>query len=111
MKLRPLSDWVVVRCEPIRQISLSGLVLPHGERVRIGEVIAVGPGRYFKGKKHPTPPDVSVGDRIAFFRETLETQQGKKIVQFMQELGDDLGLIRASDVLGVLPPGVKVEIR
>lgn len=112
MKLRPLNDWVVVRCAPIRQLTVSGLLLVHGERVRFAEVIAVGPGRFFKDKKHPVPPDVSPGDRVVFFRETLETQQGKNIVRLMQELDEeDLGVIRATDILFVIPPGMEVDVR
>jgi len=86
--------------------------LVHGERVRFAEVIAVGPGRYYKGKKHPVPVDASPGDRIAFFRETLETQQGKNIVGALQELDEkDLGVIRATDILFVIAPGVEIDVR
>ena len=108
MKLRPLNDWVLVKCEVIPE-KIGNIFLPHGTRMRTGEVLAVGPGRVYKDQKHRTPPDVTVGERVAFFRETLETQQGKTIVGVLQDLGDDLGLIRASDILFIVPPGTVVD--
>lgn len=108
LKIRPLSDWTVVKCEPIQE-KIGSIVLLHGRRIRFAEVLAVGPGRVWKGSKFPAPTGLAVGDRIAFFRETLETQQGKEIVRVLQDLGDDLGLIRAQDVLFVVAPGAVVE--
>lgn len=110
MPVRPLNDWVVVRCEPIRT-ERNGLILVHGERVRFGEVIAVGPGRKYRDKKYITKPAVRPGERVAFYRETLETQSGKQIARVVQELGNDLGMIRATDILFVIAPGVEVEVQ
>jgi len=108
--IRPLNDWVLVRCEPIPEM-IGSIIVPNGTRVRAGEVLAVGPGRVYRDKNVRTPPDVQVGERVAFFRETLETQQGKTVAGILQDLGDDLGLIRATDVLFVIPPGMEVDVR
>ena len=108
--IRPLNDWLLVRCEKIPE-KIGAIIVPNGTRVRTGEVLAAGPGRFYKDQKARTPVDVSVGDRVAFFRETLETQQGKQIVSVLHDIGDDIGLIRATDVLFVIPPGVKVDLQ
>lgn len=91
----------MVRMDPIPD--KEGLiVLLHGTRVRTGEVLAVGPGRHTK-RGAIIPLDVQVGERIAFYREHFEHQQGKMIAHRLAELGDDLGLLKETDVLFVLP--------
>ena len=42
---------------------------------------------------------VQPGDRVVFFRENLEHQQGKAIMGVLQHLGDNIGMIRADDIL------------
>lgn len=106
MKLRPLHDWLVVSLdklpEKIGSIFIDGSA---AERVRTGTVLAAGPGRYVGNTSVRTPTGVAPGEKIAFFREHLEHQQGKQIVRTMfSELGDSVGLIREMDVLYAWTP-------
>ena len=109
MLIRPMNDWVLVHMEPIRETT-GTIIQVHGERVRRGLVLARGPGRYEKGNLERTPTGVEPGDRVVFFRENLEHQPGKAIMHVMQEMGDDVGLIRASDILLVLMGDVEVTV-
>jgi co-chaperonin GroES (HSP10) len=101
MNVRPSSDHVLVLLDPLKEYD--GLIkLPHGNRVRTGVVKAVGPGRAGKrgGRKGL---DVKEGEKVAFFREHLEHQQGKEIVRRLAEIGD-WGLLREEDILFALDP-------
>jgi len=107
VKLRPLRNWLLVKLEPIPSETAGGLVLPQGtsgqERVRFGTVLRTGPGVPFWSdvleKELLQPVDVVPGERIAFFRENLEHKQGRGLLQVLQELEDDVGLIRENDIL------------
>jgi co-chaperonin GroES (HSP10) len=103
-----LHDWLLVRMEPIQE-KVGSLFTVHGERVRKGEVLAVGPGKA-RADGVRIPMGVEVGEVVVFYREHLEHQQGKQLVSTLKELGDDLGLIRVTDVLFVIPPGSKVTV-
>jgi len=68
MKLKPLSDRVVL--EPVSQEekTKSGIVLPDTvdkEKPEQGKVIAVGPGRILADGKR-APMSVKVGDKVVF---------------------------------------------
>ena len=68
MKLKPLSDRIVL--EPISQEekTKSGIVLPDTidkEKPEQGKVIAVGPGRILADGKR-SPMSVKVGDKVFF---------------------------------------------
>lgn len=94
--------------EPIPE-KIGSLYTVHGDRVRMGTVLAVGPGRYTDlGKRIPI--GVEKGERIAFFRENLEHQQGKQLLAALQDLGDDLGMLRGPDVLFVVAPGAEIQL-
>jgi co-chaperonin GroES (HSP10) len=102
MNVRPASNFVLVLMDPIQEDD--GLIkLPHGNRVRTGLVKAAGPGRTDK-RGRLMGLDVKAGDKVAFFREHLEHQQGKEIVRRLAELGDDWGLLREEDILFALTP-------
>jgi chaperonin GroES len=67
MKLRPLSDHLVIEPVMKEEATRSGIVLPDTagkERSEQGVVIAVGPGRTFEGKLEPMT--VKVGEKILF---------------------------------------------
>jgi len=68
MKIRPLSDHILI--EPIKdeEKTKSGILLPETadkEKPEQGKVIAVGPGRKTASGK-VNPMDVKVGDRVLF---------------------------------------------
>lgn len=98
--MRLLHDWILVELDPI--IGHEGsIILPHGQAERTATVRSVGPGREL-----PTgvrvPVGVVPGERVVFRRENLEHKPGKQILAALQDLGDNLGLLRAPDILYVI---------
>ncbi|MBS4083179.1 MAG: co-chaperone GroES [Rhizobiales bacterium] len=94
MKFRPLHDRVVVRRIEADERTKSGIIIPDTakEKPAEGEVIAVGQGgRDEAGKLIPI--DLKVGDHILF---------GKWSGTEVKIDGDDLIIMKESDVLGVL---------
>src|SRR3989344_8251197 len=69
MALKPLGDRIVVKPaekEGERKLA-SGIIIPASadkEKPMIGEVIAVGPGKFDDGKR--VPMGVKVGDRVLY---------------------------------------------
>ncbi|MBY0533137.1 MAG: co-chaperone GroES [Xanthobacteraceae bacterium] len=94
MKFRPLHDRVVVRRIEADERTKSGIIIPDTakEKPAEGEVIAVGPGgRDEAGKLIPI--DLKVGDHILF---------GKWSGTEVKIDGEDLIIMKESDVLGVI---------
>jgi chaperonin GroES len=94
MKFRPLHDRVVVRRIDAEEKSAGGIIIPDTakEKPQQGEVIAVGPGA--RGDDNELIPlDVKVGDRILF---------GKWSGTEVKIDGEDLLIMKESDVMGVL---------
>jgi chaperonin GroES len=94
MAFRPLGDRVLVRRVEEEEKTKGGIIIPDTakEKPQEGEVIAVGPGaRDDSGKIQPL--DVSVGDRILF---------GKWSGTEVKLDGEDLLIMKESDILGVL---------
>ncbi len=94
MPFRPLGDRVVIRRVDEEQTSKGGIIIPDTakEKPQEGEVIAVGPGaRDEAGKIHPL--DLKEGDRVLF---------GKWSGSEVKIDGEDLLIMKESDVLGVL---------
>ena len=97
MKFRPLHDRVVVKRVEEEEKTKGGIIIPDTakEKPQEGEVIAVGPGaRDESGKIQPL--DVVNGDRILF---------GKWSGTEVKLDGEDLLIMKESDILGVLEPG------
>ena len=94
MKFRPLHDRVVVKRLEGEEKSKGGIIIPDSakEKPQEGEVVAVGPGaRNEDGDLMPL--DVKPGDRILF---------GKWSGTEVKVDGDDLLIMKESDVLGVV---------
>ena len=94
MAFRPLGDRVLVKRVEEEQKTRGGIIIPDTakEKPQEGEVIAVGPGaRDDNGKVQAL--DVKVGDRILF---------GKWSGTEIKLDGEDLLIMKESDVLGVL---------
>src|ERR1700761_5256315 len=101
MAFRPLGDRVLVRRVDEEAKSRGGIIIPDSakEKPQEGEVIAVGPGaRDDSGKIQPL--DVSVGDRILF---------GKWSGTEVKLDGEDLLIMKESDILGVLDPAAQAK--
>ena len=94
MKFRPLHDRVVVRRIEADQKTAGGIIIPDTvkEKPQEGEVLAVGAGaRDESGKIQAL--DVKVGDRVLF---------GKWSGTEVKIDGEDLLIMKESDILGVL---------
>src|SRR5262245_64816459 len=94
MKFRPLHDRVVVKRIDAEEKTAGGIIIPDTakEKPSQGEVIAVGPGgRDEAGKLIPI--DLKVGDIVLF---------GKWSGTEVKIDGEDLLIMKESDVLGVM---------
>jgi len=99
MKFRPLHDRVAVRRVEEDQKTAGGIIIPDtaAEKPTQGEIVAVGAGaRNEKGER--VPLDVKVGDRILF---------GKWSGTEVKIDGEDLLIMKESDIMGVLEGAVK----
>jgi chaperonin GroES len=99
MKFRPLHDRVVVKRLGEEEKTAGGIIIPDTaqEKPMEGEVIAVGPGeRSDDGTL--TPLDVKAGDRILF---------GKWSGTEVKIDGDDLLIMKESDIMGIIESGKK----
>lgn len=101
MTFRPLHDRILVRRIDAEEKTAGGIIIPDTakEKPSEGEVIAVGPGaRDDAGKL--VELDVKVGDRILF---------GKWSVTEIKLDGEDLLIMKESDVMGVIEAPAKAK--
>ena len=101
MAFRPLGDRVLIKRVEEEAKTRGGIIIPDTakEKPQEGEVVAVGPGaRDDAGKIQPL--DVKPGDRILF---------GKWSGSEVKLDGQDLLIMKESDILGVLDP-IKVAV-
>src|SRR5664280_2042706 len=96
MKFRPLHDRVVIRRIEGEDKTKGGIIIPDTakEKPQEGEVIAVGPGARDEAGER-IPMDVQAGDRILF---------GKWSGSEVKLDGEDLLIMKDSDILGLLDP-------
>lgn len=92
-KITPIGDRVVVKPEAAEEKTSSGLFIPDTakEKPQRGTVVAVGPGRYENGTK--IEMTVKEGDTVLY---------GKYAGSEIQIDGEDLMMMRESDIFGVL---------
>ncbi|WP_072376321.1 co-chaperone GroES [Hyphomicrobium sp. NDB2Meth4] len=101
MKFRPLHDRVVVKRLEEDGKSAGGIIIPDTakEKPMRGEVVAVGPGvRDESGRLNA--PDVKAGDTVLF---------GKWTGTEVKIDGDDLLIMKESDILGVIEGTAKIK--
>ncbi|MBL41358.1 MAG: co-chaperone GroES [Rhodospirillaceae bacterium] len=94
MKFRPLHDRVLVRRAEEEERSAGGIIIPDTakEKPMEGEIVAVGSGaRNDNGDL--IPMEVKVGDRVLF---------GKYSGTDVSVGGEDLVIIKESDVMGIV---------
>jgi chaperonin GroES len=98
MNLQPLEDRIVVKAEDLESTRPSGLVIPDTakEKPQQGAVLAVGPGKRSDTTGEIIPLDVKVGDKVVYSK-----YGGTEIVVD----GEDLLVLRESDVLAKVLPG------
>jgi len=92
-KLTPLADRVVVRPQDAEEVTSGGLIIPDTakEKPQKGIVIAVGPGKVENGTK--IEMSVKEGDTVLY---------GKYAGTEVTIDGDDVLIMRESDILGVV---------
>jgi chaperonin GroES len=101
MNFRPLHDRVLVRRIEADEKTAGGIIIPDTakEKPQEGEVIAVGAGTRDENGKL-TPLDVKAGDRILF---------GKWSGTEVRLDGEDLLIMKESDILGIIEGGAAVR--
>ena len=94
MNFRPLGDRVLVKRTEEETTTKGGIIIPDTakEKPQEGEVLAVGPGGRDEDGEY-IKMDVAVGDRILF---------GKWSGTEVKINGDDLIIMKESDILGVV---------
>ncbi len=94
MAFRPLGDRVLVKRVEEESKTKGGIIIPDTakEKPQEGEVVSVGLGARDEDGKH-VPMDLKAGDRILF---------GKWSGTEVKLEGEDLIIMKESDVLGVL---------
>lgn len=93
MKIKPLSDRVVIKAIEAIQKTFSGIVIPDTakEKPAQGEVMAVGPGKTKDGKK--VPMSVKIGDKVLY---------SKYSPQEVKVDGQEYLIISEEDILAVI---------
>ena len=101
MKIRPLSDRIVVKRIEENETTRSGIIIPDSaqEKPQEAEVVAVGPGKRLEDGKI-VALDVKVGDRILF---------GKYSGSEIKVDGEDFTIMREDEVFGVLALSAKAK--
>jgi chaperonin GroES len=101
MKFRPLHDRVVVRRIEGEEKTKGGIIIPDNakEKPQEGEVIAVGPGARDENGK-VVPLDLKAGDRVLF---------GKWSGSEVKLDGEDLLIMKESDIMGVIEGAAKLK--
>lgn len=94
MRVVPLGDQVVVKRTTAEATTAGGIVLPESarEKPREGRVLSVGDGRLAENGRR-VPLQVNEGDRVLF---------GSYAGVEIKVQGDDLLILRESDILAVL---------
>ena len=94
MKLKPLSDRVVVKPEEAEEKTASGIILPDTaqEKPQMGKVMAVGPGKS-SDSGELIKMSLKEGDRVLY---------GKYSGTEIMVDGDDVLIMRESDILATL---------
>ena len=94
MKIKPLSDRVVVKVQEAEEKTASGIILPDTakEKPQIGLVVPTGPGKVNESG-NINKMTVSKGDKVLY---------GKYSGNEISFEGDELLIMRESDILAVL---------
>lgn len=93
MKLKPLSDRVVLKSIETEEVTKGGIVLPGTakEKPQMAEVVAVGPGGVVDGKE--IVMNVQVGDKVIYQKYAGTEVKLEK---------DEYIVVRQNDILAVV---------
>ena len=94
MKLRPLSDHVVIRPLEAEAKTAGGIVLPESAKVKQtkGEILSVGTGKVLSNGR-VIPPSVKKGDLVIY---------GQYAGNDVKVEGEELKIISESEILAVI---------
>ncbi len=95
MKIRPLSDRVVLKMVEVEETTKSGLILTSAskEKPQFAEVISVGPGAKNKDGKIEAINDVHAGDKVV-----ISNYAGSKV----KIEDEEYTIVSVGDILAVL---------
>ena len=93
MKLKPLSDRVVIKMVEAEEITAGGIILAGSakEKPQVAEVLAVGPGGVVDGKE--VVMQVKVGDKVI-----TSKYSGTEV----KIDGEELIIVRQGDILAIV---------
>ena len=93
MKLRPLSDRVIIKMVEAEETTKSGIILAGAakEKPEVAEVLAVGPGGMVDGKE--VVMTVQVGDKVI-----TSKYSGTQV----KIDGEELTIVRQNDILAIV---------
>ena len=96
MKLKPLEDRVIIKAVEKEETTASGIVLPDTakEKPMLGEIVAVGDGKWDEDGEHRIPVDVKKGDKVIYGKYSG--------TEYKTADGDELLILRASEILAVV---------
>ena len=96
MKLKPLEDRVIIKAVEKEETTASGIVLPDTakEKPMIGEITAVGEGKWDEAGTKRIPVDVKKGDKVIYGKYSG--------TEYKTADGDELLILRASEILAVV---------
>jgi chaperonin GroES len=96
MKLKPLEDRVIIKAVKEEEKPASGIVRPDTakEKPMMGEVVAVGDGKWDEDGKKRVPVDVKTGDKVIYGKYSG--------TEYKTSDGDELLILRASEILAVV---------
>ena len=94
MKLKPLSDRIVVKAHEAEEKTASGIILPDTakEKPQMGEILAVGPGKV-NDSGSTNKMSLKKGDKVLY---------GKYSGTEVNIEGQELLIMRESDILATL---------
>jgi chaperonin GroES len=96
MKLKPLEDRVIIKAVEKEEKTASGIVLPDTakEKPMLGEIVAVGDGKWDEAGEKRIPVDVKKGDKVIYGKYSG--------TEYKTADGDELLILRASEILAVV---------
>ncbi len=95
MKLKPLEDRVIIKAVTGEEKTASGIVLPDTakEKPMLGEVVAVGDGKWDEAGTKRIPMDVKVGEKVIYGKYSG--------TEYKTSDGEELLILRVSEILAI----------
>ena len=93
MKLKPLEDRVIIKAVTGEEKTASGIVLPDTakEKPMLGEIVAVGDGKWDEAGTKRVPMDVKVGQKVIYGKYSG--------TEYKTSDGEELLILRVGEIL------------